>query len=216
MIKVDNVSVMNLENSLRGMRNALESWNQSDSFIWREDGSFVIGEKDLSLALKLIKSGSDHSKFLRQIFVSMDITAPMSWWWDFDTYKVSTVRNSTSRMHKLGTRLLTIDDFSYDSQDGEINITPLRKYVMDDLNKRIVEYQKLKETDIKSALKLWREIVFDSPQNYNFLSTWTGNYENLRNVYHGRKNHKQREFPDFCKVIEGLPYSQLITVERKK
>ena len=154
MIKVDNVSVMNLENSLRGMRNALESWNQSDSFIWREDGSFVIGEKDLSLALKLIKSGSDHSKFLRQIFVSMDITAPMSWWWDFDTYKVSTVRNSTSRMHKLGTRLLTIDDFSYDSQDREINITPLRKYVMDDLNKRIVEYQKLKETDIKSALKL--------------------------------------------------------------
>ena len=216
MIKVENISVMNFENALRGARNPLESWNQSDSFVWREDGSFVIGEKDLSLALKLIKAGSDHSKFLRQIFVSMDITAPMSWWWDFDTYKVSTVRNSTSRMHKLGTRLLTIDDFSYDNQDGEINITPLRKYVMDDLNKRIVEYQHLKETDIKSAMKLWREIVFDSPQNYNFLSTWTGNYENLRNVYHGRKNHKQREFPDFCEVIEGLPYSQLITVERKK
>jgi len=216
LIKVENISVMNFENALRGARNPLESWNQSDSFVWREDGSFVIGEKDLSLALKLIKAGSDHSKFLRQIFVSMDITAPMSWWWDFDTYKVSTVRNSTSRMHKLGTRLLTVDDFSYDSQDGEINITPLRKYVMDDLNKRILEYQHLKETDIKSAMKLWREIVFDSPQNYNFLSTWTGNYENLRNVYHGRKNHKQREFPDFCEVIEGLPYSQLITVERKK
>ena len=91
-----------------------------------------------------------------------------------------------------------------------------RKYVMDDLNKRILEYQKLKETDIKSAMKLWREIVFDSPQNYNFLSTWTGNYENLRNVYHGRKNHKQREFPDFCRVIERLPYSQLITIERKR
>ena len=216
MIKVENISVMNFKNALRGARNPLESWNQSDSFIWREDGSFVIGEKDLSLALKLIKGGSDHSKFLRQIFVSMDITAPMSWWWDFDTYKVSTVRNSTSRMHKLGTRLLTIDDFSYDNQDGEINITPLRKYVMDDLNKRILEYQQLKETDIKSAMKLWREIVFDSPQNYNFLSTWTGNYENLRNVYHGRKNHKQREFPDFCEVIERLPYSQLITVERKR
>ena len=216
MIKVENISVMNFENALRGARNPLESWNQSDSFVWREDGSFVIGEKDLSLALKLIKAGSDHSKFLRQIFVSMDITAPMSWWWDFDTYKVSTVRNSTSRMHKLGTRLLTVDDFSYDSQDGEINITPLRKYVMDDLNKRILEYQHLKETDIKSAMKLWREIVFDSPQNYNFLSTWTGNYENLRNVYHGRKNHKQREFPDFCDVIEDLPYSQLITIERKR
>jgi len=216
MIKVENISVMNFENAIRGMRNPLESWDQSDSFVWRPDGSFVIGEKDLEVALKLVKAGSDHSKFLRQIFVSMDITAPMSWWWDFDTYKVSTVRNSTSRMHKLGTRLLTVEDFSYDNQDGEINITPLRKYVMDDLNKRILEYQKLKETDIKSAMKLWREIVFDSPQNYNFLSTWTGNYENLRNVYHGRKNHKQREFPDFCEVIEGLPYSQLITIERKK
>jgi len=215
MIKVENISVMNFENAIRGMRNPLESWDQSDSFTWKEDGSFVIGEKDFEVALKLVKAGSDHSKFLRQIFVSMDITAPMSWWWDFDTYKVSTVRNSTSRMHKLGTRLLTADDFSYDNQDREINITPLRKYVMDDLNKRILEYQHLKETDIKSAMKLWREIVFDSPQSYNFLSTWTGNYENLRNVYHGRKNHKQREFPDFCNVIEDLPYSQLITVERK-
>ena len=216
MIKVENISVMNFENAIRGMRNPLESWDQSDSFVWREDGSFVIGEKDLEVALKLVKAGSDHSKFLRQIFVSMDITAPMSWWWDFDTYKVSTVRNSTSRMHKLGTRLLTVEDFSYDNQDREINITPLRQYVMDDLNKRILEYQQLKGTDIKSAMKLWREIVFDSPQSYNFLSTWTGNYENLRNVYHGRKNHKQREFPDFCEVIEGLPYSELIIVERKK
>jgi len=221
MIKVENISVMNFENAIRGMRNPLESWDQSDSY-WKYNSElrsgmeYIIGPKDMEVALKLIKAGSDHSKFLRQIFVSMDITAPMSWWWDFDTYKVSTVRNSTSRMHKLGTRLLTIEDFSYDNQDGEINITPLRKYVMDDLNKRILEYQLLKETDIKSAMKLWREIVFDSPQNYNFLSTWTGNYENLRNVYHGRKNHKQREFPDFCRVIERLPYSQLITIERKK
>jgi len=216
MIKVENIGVFNFEGALRGMRNPLESWNQSDSFVWKEDNSFTIGEKDLEVALKLIKAGSDHSKFIRQIFVSMDITAPMSWWWDFDTYKVSTVRNSTSRMHKLGTRLLTIEDFSYDDEDGNINITPFRKYVMEDLNKRILEYQQIKETNIKLAMKLWREIVFDSPQNYNFLSTWTGNYENLRNVYHGRKNHKQREFPDFCRVIERLPYSELIIVERRK
>ena len=104
MIKVENISVMNFENAIRGMRNPLESWDQSDSFTWKEDGSFVIGEKDFEVALKLVKAGSDHSKFLRQIFVSMDITAPMSWWWDFDAYKVSTVRNSTSRMHKLGNR----------------------------------------------------------------------------------------------------------------
>jgi len=213
LIKVDHIDIYNIEGALRGMRNPLESWDQSDSVFPNEQE--IIGKNDLALALKLIKAGSDHSKFLRQIFVSMDITAPMSWWWDFDTYKVSTVKNSTSRMHKLGTRLLTIDDFSYDSEDGEVNITPLRQYVLDDLNRRISEYQQLKETDMKSAKSLWREIVFDMPQNYNFLSTWTGNYENLRNVYHARKNHKQREFPDFCKVVEGLPYSELITVGRK-
>jgi hypothetical protein len=148
---------------------------------------------------------------MRQILVSMDITAPMSWWWDMDTYKVSTVKNSTSRMHKLGTRLLTIDDFSYDGEDGNINITPLRKYVLDDLNRRILEYQQLKLTDPKAAKALWREIIFDSPQNYNFLSTWTGNYENLRNIRHARNTHKQREFPDFCRIIDSLPYSPLIT-----
>ena len=144
---------------------------------------YVIGPKDLALALKLTKAGSDHSKFLRQIFVSMDITAPMSWWWDFDTYKVATVRNSTSRMHKLGTRLLTFDDFSLDDEKGNINITPFRKYVLEDLNKRIAQYQQLKnDGKNEEAMALWREIVFDSPQSYNFRSTWTGNYEIMRNV----------------------------------
>jgi len=130
MIKVENLEVLNFEGALRGMRNPLESWDKSDSYYDKETGKYVVGEKDLALALKLTKSGSDHSKFLRQIFVSMDITAPMSWWWDFDTYKVATVRNSTSRMHKLGTRLLTFDDFSLDDEQGNINITPFRKYVI--------------------------------------------------------------------------------------
>lgn len=213
MIKVENISVMNFDNAIRGMRNPLESWNQSDSKY--ENGHFIIGKKDLQLALKLVLAGSDHRKFMRQIFVSMDITAPMSWWWDMDTYKISTVRNSTSRMHKLGTRLLTPEDFSYDSENNEINITPLRQYVLNDLNKRIMKYQELKEIDNKSALVLWREIVFDLPTNYNFLSTWTGNYENLRNIYHARNNHKQREFRDFCLEIECLPYSELITVKKR-
>ena len=135
MIKVENLEVLNFEGALRGMRNPLESWDKSDSYYDKETGKYVVGEKDLALALKLTKSGSDHSKFLRQIFVSMDITAPMSWWWDFDTYKVATVRNSTSRMHKLGSRLLTFDDFSVDDEQGNINITPFRKYVLEDLNK---------------------------------------------------------------------------------
>jgi len=217
MIKIENLEVLNFEGALRGMRNPLESWNKSDSYYDKETGKYVIGPKDLELALKLTKAGSDHSKFLRQIFVSMDITAPMSWWWDFDTYKVATVRNSTSRMHKLGTRLLTENDFSFDDEDGNIQITPYRKYIIEDLNRRILEYQKLKkEGKNDEATKMWRDIVFDSPQNYNFRSTWTGNYETMRNIYRARKNHKQREFRDFCKFIEeNFPYSELITTPRE-
>ena len=217
MIKIENLEVLNFEGALRGMRNPLESWSKSDSYYDKETGKYVVGPKDLELALKLTKSGSDHSKFLRQIFVSMDITAPMSWWWDFDTYKVATVRNSTSRMHKLGTRLLTEEDFSFDDEDGNIQITPFRKYVMEDLNRRIQEYQQLKaDGKMEEATRMWRDIVFDSPQNYNFRSTWTGNYETMRNVYRARKNHKQREFRDFCKFIEEeFPYSELITTPRE-
>ena len=217
MIKVENLEILNFEGALRGMRNPLESWDKSDSYYDKDTGKYIIGPKDLALALKLTKAGSDHSKFLRQIFVSMDITAPMSWWWDFDTYKVATVRNSTSRMHKLGSRLLTFDDFSIDDEKGNINITPFRKYVLEDLNKRIKEYQKLKdEGKMEEAMALWREIVFDSPQSYNFKSTWTGNYEIMRNVYRARRNHKQREFRDFCKIIENeFPYSELITTPRE-
>lgn len=216
MIKVENLSIVNFEGALRGMRNPLESWDKSDSH-WNDDHTkYIIGENDMKLALNLTKAGSDHSKFLRQIFVSMDITAPMSWWWDFDTYKVATVRNSTSRMHKLGTRLLTFDDFSIDDEEGKPNITPLREYVLKDLNERIQKFQKLKdEGKNKEAMSLWRDIVFDSPQSYNFKSTWTGNYEIMRNVYRARKNHKQREFRDFCKFIEEeFPYSELITTSR--
>jgi hypothetical protein len=216
MIKVENLSVMNIDNALRGMRNPLESWDKSDSH-WNENhNEFIVGEEDKKLALKLIKAGSDHSKFMRQIFVSMDITAPMSWWWDFDTYKVSTTRNSTSRMHKLGTRLLTYDDFSYDDENYKTNITPLREYVLNDINKRIQLFQDLKkEGKNEEAMLLWRDIVFDSPQNYNFKSTWTGSYENMRNIYRARKNHKQREFRDFCKYIEeSFPCSEFITAQR--
>lgn len=217
MIKVENLNVLNFDGALRGMRNPLESWDKTDSY-WNDSHTeYIIGENDMKLALNLTKAGSDHSKFLRQIFVSMDITAPMSWWWDFDTYKVATVRNSTSRMHKLGSRLLTFDDFSVDDEQGNINITPFRKYVLEDLNKRIAEFQQLKKDGkMEEAMSLWREIVFDSPQSYNFKSTWTGNYEIMRNIYRARKNHKQREFRDFCKYIEeNFPYSELITISRE-
>ena len=221
MIKVENISVYNFENAFRGMRNPLESWDQSDSY-WitgNIDGEddyypdyrirYIIGEKDLKLALKLVKAGSDHSKFMRQIFVSMDITAPMTWWWDMDTYKVSTVKNSTSRMHKLGTRLLSLEDFSWNK------ISRHKLNTLHHLNALIGKYQELLKTDKDAAKEIWTEIIEDLPESYIFLATWTANYEVLRNIYHARKNHKQQEFKDFCKVIETLPYSELITCERR-
>lgn len=200
MIKVEHVGVYNIGNAIRGMRNPLGSWAQSDTVC------DIVGVKDFALAKKLVLTGTDHSKFMRQIFVSMDITAPMSWWWDFDTYKISTVRNSTSRMHKLGTRLLTKEDFSWDSEEGITHVTEMRELMLDALNFKISTWQKTKDPD------LWRSIMMDLPASYNFLSTWTGNYQNLRNIYHARKNHKQREFREFCsEVIKALPYSELIT-----
>lgn len=196
MIKIENYSVYNMCNAIRGMRNPLESWGNSDTH------NDILGEKDLILAKKLISAGTDHSKFMRQIFVSMDITAPMTWWWDFDTYKVATVKNSTSRMHKLGSRLLTLKDFSWGVA------TEMRLRLLHDLNQRIAEFQRTKD------MELWRSIIDDLPQSYNFLATWTGNYQVLRSVYHSRKNHKQVEFREFCKFIEEeLPYGELISME---
>jgi len=218
LIKVERIGVYNFENSFHGMRNPLESWDKSDSWINYLDHyqiEYIIGEEDMKLALNLIKAGSDHSKFMRQIFVSMDITAPMTWWWDFDTYKIATVKNSTSRMHKLGSRLLTNNDFSWDELPEDIKLTNIikkhRQETINYLNKLITIWQKTKDK------KLWRVIIDELPDSYNFLATWTGNYENLRNVYHARKNHKQQEFKDFCKdTIENLPYSELIITKESR
>lgn len=217
MIKIENIEVFNFDSAMRGCRNPLESWDKSDSYI-DTLGSFILGENDEILALRLIKAGSDHSKFLRQIFVSMDITTAMSVWWDIDTYKVATVRNSTSRMHKLGSRLLTHDDFSWDNEAGDVIVTKLRLDTLADLNDRIVKMQNLRFIrDVSATIianNLFRDIVLDLPDSYNFLSTYTCNYEMLRNFYHARKNHKQREIREMCQVIEKLPYSQFITIEK--
>ena len=200
MLKVENIGVFNIEGAFRGMRNPLESWDKSDNG----------GPKDLALAKKLVAAGTDHSKFMRQIFVSMDITTSMSLWSELDTYKVSTVRNSTSRMHKLGSRLLTAEDFSWDNEEGIVELTPYRESFLKEINTRITVWQETKDKN------LWRQIVLDLPASYNFLSTWTGNYQVLRAIYHARKNHKQREFRELCGgVIAKLPYSELITLEKE-
>lgn len=216
MIKVDRIGIYNIENALRGARNPLESWDKSDSYYVIdadiEDNTptansrvFQIGEKDMNLALRLIKSGTDHSKFMRQIFISMNIEAPIYWWKEADTYKVATVANSTSTMHKMGSRLLTFNDFSWDA------ITPYRDITLTHINDLIVKWQKSDKKD----KEVWREMIQDLPSSFNQMRTWTGNYQTLRNVYFARRNHKLSEWRELCKVIEDLPYSELITSEFK-
>jgi hypothetical protein len=168
-----------------------------------------IGKNDMKLAMTLTLAGSDHSKFLRQIFVSMDITAPDYWFKEFDTYKVGTVANSSSTMHKLGTRLLTKDDFSFDFIDEN------RDDMIGDLNAVIRQYQHYKESDEELAKEYWRYLIQNLPMSFNYLRTCTMNYAVLRNMYHSRKNHKLVEWHEFCRMIESLPYSELITTPSK-
>lgn len=209
MIKVEHIEVFNMEGALRGMRNPLESWRESDSKY--VNGEFSIGENDIRLALKLAKAGSDHGKFLRQIGVCMDITAPDYFWKEFDTYKVGTVANSTSTMHKLATRLLTVDDFSFDRQN---NYT---EYIMNHLNNLIQDYQKEKENSAEKARVIWREIIQTLPMSFNYKRTVTLNFEVLRNMFHARRNHKLVEWREFCNIVKsGIRYSDLFTSERKE
>lgn len=231
MIKIENCRVYNFEGALRGMRNPLESWEKSDTICFVYDTmhrqtnivslneleehhviiDVIVGEADKKLALKLTVAGSDHSKFLRQIFVCMDITAPIYWWKEFDTYKVATVANSTSTMHKLGSRLLTFDDFSWDK------ITPDSYDKLNKINLQIAEYRRLKNAtnrDEKKVYSAWRRLIQDLPSSFNQKRTWIGNYEVLRNMYHARKNHKLTEWREFCEYLTSLPESEFITIQR--
>lgn len=208
MIKIENISVMNIENALRGARNPLQSWEQSDSYKDSNTNEFIVGEKDKKLAMKLIKAGSDHSKFMRQIFVSMDITAPLYFFKEFDTYKVSTVANSTSTMHTIHKRKLTEDDFSWDFRNFYTDS------VLDHLNSLIEDLQKLNtenQSNFKEYKLLWRMLIQHLPDSFNQLRTWTANYQTLRNIYHARQFHKLNEWREFCKVIETLPCKEFIT-----
>ncbi len=204
MLTTSNSSVMNLENALRGMRNPMSSWNKSDSHY--EDGLYVLGPEDLRLAKQLCSSGRDHRKFIRQIMVCVDIEAPIYWWKEFDTYKVGTVANSTSTMHKIHSRPFAPDQFSFD------NLTPRsEKFSLElitYLEELRVEYNKTKDKAI------WLDIIKLLPSSYNQLRTVTLNYEVLNNIYHARKNHKLAEWHTFCDYIRSLPYSsEMITLE---
>ena len=202
MIETKNIQTFNWEGAIRGMRNPLESWCKSDSDF---SNGLNIGEKDLDLMKRLVRAGSDERKFMRQIFVSMDITAPMYWWKEADTYKVATVANSTSTMHKLTSRPIVIRDFSIDHMTGE-GLYAFAQYI-----DSIESFRKAYVDGGQKDRCLWYTIIQMLPSSYNQTRTWTANYEVLRNIYHARKNHKLDEWRDFCHMIESLPYSELIT-----
>ena len=213
MIKIENVSVHGFEEAIRGMRNPMNSWDKSDSYYTHiEDveaptvainGQFHVGDNDLDLMKRLVKAGTDHRKFMRMIVVYADVTAPLYWWKEADTYKVGTVRNSCSTMHKITEKEFTLDDFSHER---------MKDYIVDELERTILMLNGVRADYLSSADKsYWNSIIQLLPSSYNQRSTVMLNYEVLANMYHSRKNHKLDEWREFCKWIESLPYSELIT-----
>jgi len=207
MIRFEKTSVMNMENALRGARNPMNSWSRSDSY-YDEEGKYILGENDLQLAKKLRKAGSDHRKFLRQIFVSADITAPIYWWKEYDTYKIATVANSTSTMHKIHTKEFEIEDFSSDrlSKEGLLTLELIIK---------ALENTRLRYNKSRSKAD-WYDIIQLLPSSYNQMRTCTLNYESLINIYFARKNHKLDEWNSFCDWISTLPYADELIINTDK
>ena len=205
MLKVERVSVVNMENAIRGARNPMNSWAKMDSY-YNEKGEFILGENDLSLARRLAVAGSDHRKFLRQIIVSMDITAPLYWWKEFDTYKVGTVANSTSTMHKIQAKEFSREDFSCD------RLTDEALAVLDGVIAYLEsERCKFNETKDKAC---WHNMIQLLPSSFNQMRTVSMNYEVLINIYYARRHHKLAEWHTLCAAIEELPYAkELILVK---
>lgn len=221
-MKFEHTEVMNFEGAIRGMRNPLESWKKSDSFIKSPHNYYVIGSNDLELMQKLIKAGSEHRKFMRQILVSVDITAPLYWWKEFDTYKIGTVSNSTSTMHKLARTSITMDCFEMDDFAKEIadvrSVTDIKKSstisqiwerLIDDLETLRCFY------NATGDKKYWKELIRLLPESWLQKRTITMSYENILNMYRQRKNHKLTEWSkSFCDWVKTLPYAEeLICLE---
>ena len=237
MTKIEHVHTCNWEAAIRSMRNAKNSWDKSDS-CWREchrdcsicpkeddcyaifSYDYILGPNDHKLALSLAKAGSDHGKFLRSIIFSCDITAPMYWWKEMDTYKVGTVRNSCSTMHTIMKKPFTAEDFSWDQTINYDDENDFKETILEQLNHLRDEYLyykgKMCEKNNHELMKeYWYTLIQLLPSSYNQKATWIANYEVLRNIYHARKKHKLDEWHEFCSMIETLPYSELITEVRK-
>jgi len=199
MIKLSNYNVYNFENALRGARNPMNSWDKTDSR-YDDAGNYILGENDLDLALRLCRSGSDHRKFIRQILLCTDITAPLYWWKEFDTYKVGTTANSTSTMHKIHAKPFELEDFSHDHLDAE-GLEMLSDFIQK------LEQIRIKYNETKDKAE-WYKIIQLLPTSYNQLRTCTMTYENLVNMYFARRAHKLEEWRTYCGWVESLPYAK--------
>ena len=233
MIKIENTKVVGWEEAIRGMRNPMNSWAKSDSG-WESDyfnttnydsrtyvecngeDSYFLGPNDAGLMMKLRNCGTDHRKFMRMITVYMDITAPLYWWKEYDTYKVGTVANSCFTMHKIASKEFTFDDFSHEKliqsvcmgiQEQHIRISPIQALgtTIECLNSYRDLYLKTKDK------KYWWQMIQLLPSSYNQRRTVMLNYEVLANMYKSRKNHKLDEWRTFCEYVKTFPYSELIT-----
>lgn len=209
MLKLERTSVMNFENAIRGARNPMNSWSRSDSY-HDADGNYILGPNDLDLTKRLRKAGSDHRKFLRQIFVSVDITGPLYWWKEFDTYKVATVANSTSTMHKITSKPIELCDFSTEQMTPDA-LSKFSIFVAEIENERQNYLHAVKEYGSASgeAKRFWWNIIQMLPSSYNQMRTVTMNYETLINICHARKGHKQDEWREtFMAWAAELPYAK--------
>lgn len=210
MIRIENTEVTGLKAAIRGMRNPMNSWEQSDSHCteYPYDDVYCVGNKDLELMKRLVSAGTDHSKFMRMITVSADITAPLYWWKEYDTYKIGTVANSCSTMHKLTAKPFELNDFSHDKMhDSTLNILEI---TINNLNYNRDMYL---IADSEHKKSFWWQMIQMLPTSYNQKRTLMLNYQVLRNIYHARRNHKLDEWHRFCEWIEELPYSELITMK---
>lgn len=226
-MKFEHTEVFNFEGAFRGLRNPLESWNKSDSYTCdslhcskcpylHEDGmycnvedGYIIGPNDLDLAHRMIKAGSSDSKFLRQILVSVDITAPLYLWKEIDTYKIGTTANSTSTMHKIASTPITIDCFEINDLDDTLDMDDSWYHIKDYITDTIVSLEALRQkyNETKDQ-RYWKELIRWLPEGWLQTRTWTANYAILRNIYFQRKSHRLSEWHQFCKWIEQLPYSK--------
>lgn len=205
MLKIENVDIYGWEAAIRGARNPMNSWNQSDTSYGTGEAVSEIGPRDLRLLSNLANAGPDHGKFLRMITVSLDITAPLYWWKEFDTYKVGTVANSCSTMHKIHAKEFVFEDFS------DEKLTPSAR---DALLMLIRELNYQREAFLENHDKShWYSMIQLLPTSYNQRRTVLLNYQVLKTMYHARRNHKLDEWREFCRWVETLPYAELITHE---